>query len=173
MPFTGKMQTYADEVGMPTSVVDYLLDKGVKSINCVAMFTDKEDFVFETMIAPMKSDGVNEMKQMSGPIAVKICWVLCRDDYEQGRKKDDPNSTVTEYAIPDREGKTIAGLWQDRHNFPLLGCQLLTPFQECKVWKEANANPPLLTQWFGNMLRHRGETNPKSIAHTGLPTVYG
>ena len=43
MPFTGKMQTYAEEVDLPASVIEYLLEKGVKSINCVAMLTNKEE----------------------------------------------------------------------------------------------------------------------------------
>ena len=59
------------------------------------------------------------MKELAGPIAVKKFWVFRRDDYEQGRKKEDPSSTVTEYAIPEREGKTIVGFWQNRHQFSL------------------------------------------------------
>ena len=42
------------------------------------------------MQGPMKSSGMEEMKELAGPIAVKKFWVLCRDEYEQGRKKDDP-----------------------------------------------------------------------------------
>ena len=110
MAFTGKMQTFAEEVELPKAVIVYLLSKGVKAISDVAMVTNKEEFAYETLIEPMKSDGVNEMKQLSEPIAVTKFWVLCRVDYEQGRRKDDPSSTVTEYAIPEREGKTIAGL---------------------------------------------------------------
>ena len=56
--------------------------------------------------------------------------------------------------------------WVAKHTFVLPDCWLMIASQQGKLWHDFGKENRELDHWFANKIRHRGEGNPRSVAHT-------
>ena len=91
-------------------------------------------------IQVMITKGVDAMKGSEKQIAVTNFWRRCRTAFDEKTKpKPDKPETPhsTDQEIPAVDAATIIAAWEKRHNFMLTDSQLLTPFQQGRLWRES------------------------------------
>ena len=106
------------------------------------------------------------MKLLGTQASIQLFWHACRDDWKGERKSIEGRNVEEDAPIPEKAEIKLTDLWKKKHNFVLPDGQLLTAYQQGKVWRDLQLSPPQIDKWFAMKLRTMGEGNPKRTGTT-------
>ena len=161
-----KMTRLASECSLPESVIKWLNTQGVTACQKMAMAATSEEAVTKLMIEPMVSANLDGMQLLGTQASIQLFWHACRDDWKGERKSMDGRNVEEDAPIPEKAEIKLTEQWKKRHNFVLPDAQLLTAYQQGKVWRDLQLSPPQIDKWFAMKLRTMGEGNPKRTGTT-------
>ena len=161
-----KLQKVVEETKLGPKIVDWFVANGIDTINKMAMVGSEEKELPALCIEPMNNADLETCKTLGSQAAVKLFWHGCRELWLNSKETADTSVTVGEALIPEKEGKTMMESWMKKHAFMLPDCQLLIASQQAKLWHDFCMDHRELDHWFANKIRHRGEGNPRNVAHT-------
>ena len=161
-----KLQKVADETKITAKIIDWFVKNGVDTIEKMAMVCSEEKEIRALLIEPMNLADAELCKALGNQAAVKLFWHGCRDLWLHSKEAADTSVPVGEVLIPEKEGKTMMDNWVAKHTFVLPDCWLMIASQQGKLWHDFGKENRELDHWFANKIRHRGEGNPRSVAHT-------
>ena len=144
------VKNYLAAFKVDARVGEWLLAEGIYDCESIASIAATEELVDSRFIQPLISAGVESLKKLGQAIAITKLWRKRRTQLEEceakakalvkvcSEKAERPHTEDQE--IPTAEAKTISEAWDTRHGFTLTDSQILTPFQQGRLWREGVRN---------------------------------
>ena len=150
-------------------VSEWLLSEGITDCESIASIAATEELVDKNFIQPLISAGVESLKKPGQAIGITKLWKKCRTLMEESElkakalvksvvdKADRPHTEDQE--IPPPDARTISDAWDTKHGFTLTDSQLLSPFQQGKLWREFGMLPKTISFMDARQMRTRSMVN--------------
>lgn len=162
MDLEADVKAFATESKIDPKVEGWLIGEGNLDCEGVATLAAREELLDSKFIQVMITKGVDAVKGNGKEIASTKCWRRCRTDLDEKTKPkpDKPEAPhATDQEIPAVDAATIIATWEHRQNFMLTHSQLLTPFQQGRLWREHNMTPSTITFMDAREMRTRAMVN--------------